>query len=348
MILAGGAGTRLWPLARASRPKPFLPLLGGKSLFRLTYERVVPLFGPERILVVTGADLAVWVRRQAPEIPRRHLILEGTGRNTAASIALAALWIQAQQGDAVMAVLPSDHWIHPPGAFRSVLRRGIAAARSLGGLLTIGVPARSGDTGFGYIRPGRGAGPRGIRRVERFVEKPGAAMARRMADGGGYLWNSGIFVWRATAILDQLRRHRPGVLRPLAAWARRAPRTTWRVPPEVLRRVSVTPIDRAVLERSADLRVTRGGFRWSDLGNWSALGALLAKDRRGNAGIGRVLSVGASRCLGVNPGGLCAFVGVRDLVVVRSGEVVLVCHSGSAQAVRQAVRGLRGPLRRYQ
>lgn len=347
MILAGGSGTRLWPLARAARPKPFLSLAGGKSLFRQTYERVLPLFGRGRVLVVTGSDLAAWVRRQAPGVPDRHVIREGIGRNTAASIALAALWIRTRHGDGVMVVLPSDHRIHPAGAFRSVLRLGIAAARSLRGLLTIGVPARSGDSGFGYIRPGRSAGPPGIRRVARFVEKPDPVMARRMAGGGGYLWNSGIFVWRATTILDQLRRHRPEILSPLAAWVRRAPRGVWTVPSGVLRRVPATPIDRAVLERSREVLVANGGFRWSDVGTWSALGAVAGGGRLGTAGIGEVLAEGSSRCVGINPGGLCAFVGVRDLVVVRSGDVVLVCHQDSTQAVRSLVARLRGSLRRF-
>ena len=162
-----------------------------------------------------------------------------------------------------------------------------------------------------------------------------------MFDSGRYLWNSGIFVWRAGTILEELRRHSPAVLGPLESWARRRRAGGWTVPARVLRRVPPLPIDRAVLEKSTRTLVMRAPFRWSDLGNWDALGGILAPDRRDNAGIGRVLGVGSSGCLGVNDGGLTVFVGVRDLVAVRSGHSVLVCDRGAAQRVRDAAEILR-------
>jgi len=342
VILAGGPGTRLWPLASPARPKPFLPLLRGKSIFRLTYERIAPLSGRRCVLVVAGVEHRAWVRRQAPEVAADRLLLEEVGRNTAATVATAALWIRARSPQGIMVVLPSDHFVTPAGAFRSAIRTAARAAARSGGLVTIGVPARSPDTGFGYIRPsGRLIAP-GIRSVSAFVEKPDAARARRMVRSGRYLWNSGIFVWKADAILEELRRHSPEVLGPLESWARRSRGGSWTVPAGVLRRVPSLPIDRAVLEKSARTLVLRAPFRWSDLGNWDALGGILPRDRLGNGGIGRVIAVGSSGCLGVNEGGLTAFVGVHDLVAIRSGHEVLVCHRGAAQRVRDLRERLRG------
>jgi mannose-1-phosphate guanylyltransferase/mannose-6-phosphate isomerase len=335
VILAGGHGTRLWPLARPDRPKQFLPLLGKRSLFQDAHDRLRALVGRDRILVVTGRCHVPWVRRQAPSLPTEQVIAEEIGRNTAASVALAALWIRARFGDGVMVVTPSDHFISPASGFRSTLIRGIGAVRRAGALLTIGVRARTPETGFGYIRPGRREVQPGVRRVTRFVEKPARVRAASMVRSGRYLWNTGIFVWRASGILQALHRHAPAVLRPLDAWAARLRPGHWLVPSSLLRQVQGLPIDRAVLERSRDLLVTGSSFQWSDLGNWSALFDLMRLDRSGNGALGRLLTIDASGCLGVNPEGTTVFVGVKDIVAARSGDAVLVCHRDAAQRVRE-------------
>ena len=346
VILAGGMGSRLWPLGRIGSPKPFLRLDRGVSLFRHTYERIVPLVGRSRVLVVTGAPDLIWVRRQAPEIPRQNILTEEVGRDTAAAIGLAAHWLRSRHGDAIMVVLPADHAIRPAAAFRSAIRRAIHAAREARRLVTLGVPPRSPDPGFGYIRPaGRELLP-GVFKARAFVEKPPAARAARMIRSG-WLWNTGIFVWSATAILEALARHRPAVAAPLEEWARRRPRGSWKVPAAVLRRVPRASIDRAVLERSPDVVVLRATFVWSDVGNWEAFGMLFRGRPGGNAGIGRVIAMDSRRCLGVNDGGLTVFVGLEGVVAVRSGDVVLVCRRIAAQQVREVVRRLQGPLSAY-
>jgi len=311
------------------------------SLFRLTYERIAPLAGRRGIVVVAGAEHRSWVRRQTPEVAAGRLLLEGMGRNTAASVAAAALWVRARSPDGIMVVLPSDHFITPVGAFLAAIRRAIGAAERDGGLLTIGVPARFPDTGFGYILPSRRLVAPGIHRVLSFVEKPGSARARAMVRSGRYLWNSGIFVWKAKAILEELGRHSPRVLGPLEAWARRRRGGPWRIPAGTLRRVPSLPIDKAVLEKSVRTLVQRATFQWSDLGNWDALGRILPQDRRGNGGLGRVVAVGSSGCLGVSEGGLTVFVGVNDLAAVRSGDVLLVCHRHAVQRVREIAQRFR-------
>jgi len=342
VILAGGAGTRLWPLAGAGHPKPFLPLIGGRSLFRLTFERIAPLVGRRHVLVVAGREHRSWVRRQTPEVAPDRILLEETGRNTAAAVAAAALWIQARSPDAVMIVLPSDHHVAPVGAFLSTMRLAIRTAARTGDLVTLGVRPRSPETGFGYIRPADGSTGVNVSRVSVFVEKPDLRAARRMLRSGRYLWNSGMFVWRASSILEELRRHRPQVLAPLRSWASgRTGRGAWTIPARVVRRVPPESIDTAVLEKSSRSLIVRAPFRWSDLGSWDALGRILPRDGDGNGGLGSVVAVESSGCLGVNPEGLTVFVGVSDLAAIRAGGSVLVCHRKSTQRVREAVRRVR-------
>jgi len=342
VILAGGSGTRLWPMARVARPKQFVPLFDGRSLFQMTWDRVRPVVDESKILVVCGTAHLPQVRRQAPAIPARQIIMEGAGRNTAASIALAALWIRRRVHDAVMLVLPSDHWIARPNVLRAALRRGVEIVRRRGGLLTLGVKPRSADTGYGYIGPwGREVAP-GVRVAHGFVEKPAAVAARRLMKKGRVYWNSGMFIWKATAVLEALRHQRPSILGPLANWVLKGPGEPWRVPASVLRRVEALPIDRAVLERSRDLLVMRADFGWSDLGNWDALGAILDKNGEGNASMGELLTLDARRCLAVNEAGLTVFVGIHDVFAVRSGNVLLVSGRSSAQRVREVVARLGG------
>jgi mannose-1-phosphate guanylyltransferase/mannose-6-phosphate isomerase len=358
VILAGGAGTRLWPIARPERPKQFVPLPGRRTPFQEAWRRLLPVAGRGNVVVVAGRPHLRWVHSQAPGIRPDRVLIEAAGRNTAASVAIAALWARERFGDAVMVVTPADHAIGPDGAFRTSVGRAVRAAARTGGLVTIGIPPRSPDPGFGYIRAGGATGVPGVRRAERFVEKPAAARARAMIKTGRWLWNSGIFVWRAGAILEEMDRHCPGVLRPLARWAARGAgarrdRRGWRVPAAVLRRVLAVPIDRAVLERSRRVLVARAGFRWSDLGNWAAVADLLEagggaaggggkRAGQGGAGAGRVLSAGARRCVGINEGGLTVFVGTDDLVAVRDGRTVLICRRDAAQRVREIAERVTG------
>lgn len=345
VILAGGAGTRLWPLARRGRPKPFVPLLGGRSLFALTWRRARALAGAARVIVVCGEEHAVWVRRQAPGLPARQIIREGAGRNTAASVALAAHWIRSRVGDAPMVVLPADHWIKPVTTFRATIGRALAAAGRSNDLVMIGVPARSPDPGFGWIELGAKGAATGAWHVPRFVEKPAPAVARRFFKSRRFIWNSGIFVWRASAILRELARWEPSLERAAEAWARRGS-AGGKVPASLMRRLPSVPIDRAVLERSKRVQVIRARFRWSDLGNWAALAALSVRSSPRSA-IGAQVAVDAPWCAGFNPGGLTAFVGVEDVVAVRSGDVVLVCGRDAAQDVSKVVAVLRGRLGRH-
>ena len=345
VILAGGRGERLWPRARRGRPKPFVPLLGRGTLFEATARRARALAGSERVLVVCGADQARRVRSLSPWIDPDRIVREGVGRNTAAAVALAALWVERRAGDAVVVILPADHSVSPPGRFLATVRRAARAVARREGLAVLGVPATKPERGYGYIGLGRPAGLRGVRLAAGFREKPSAALAARMVRGGRHLWNCGIFVGRASILLRELQRLAPRVLGPLRHFATGA-RGPWTVPSHVLRAIPALPFDRAVLERTRDLMVVPAGYRWSDLGTWSGLADAM-QDRGAPVGEGTVVQSGSKRCAAFNPGGLTAFVGVRDLVVVRDGDVVLVCRRDASQGVRKVVARLRGSLSRH-
>jgi mannose-1-phosphate guanylyltransferase/mannose-6-phosphate isomerase len=342
VILAGGRGERLWPRARRRRPKPFVPLLGGASLFERTAARARLLAGARRVFVVCGAEEIPWVRRQTPWIPPARIVAEAIGRDTAASVALAALRLGREGEAGVMVVLPADHFVAPAGRFHADVRRAGRAAAARDALAILGIPPTEAATGYGYVRVGAAAGLPGVRLGAGFVEKPALARAARLAGDGRHLWNCGIFVGTPAVFLRELRRHAPRVLAPLERAAESAGRA-WRVPARILRAVPRMPFDRAVLERTHHLLVVRATFRWSDLGTWSALAALSEEAAAFRRGEGRViLDASSTRCAAFNPGGLTAFVGVRDLVVVRDGSAVLVCHRGAAQRVREVARRLRG------
>jgi mannose-1-phosphate guanylyltransferase/mannose-6-phosphate isomerase len=343
VILAGGRGERLWPRVRRNRPKPFVPLLGGRTLFEATAERARALAGRDRVVVVCGADQARWVRRQAPWIAPDRILREEVGRNTAAAVALAALWVARRAGEGVLVVLPADQAVAPRGRFLSAMRRAVRAVARRDGLAILGVPATRPETGFGYVEVGAPAGLRGVRLAGGFKEKPSAAQAARLVRGRRHLWNCGIFVGRSSILLRDLQRFAPRVLAPLRRFAAKA-RAPWRVPRHVLAAIPAIPFDRAVLERTRGLMVVQAAVRWSDLGTWSAL-AEGAWDSA--SGEGEVVTSGSQRCVAFNPGGLTAFVGVRDLVVVRDGDVVLVCQRDGSQAVRRVVVQLRESLARH-
>jgi len=341
VILAGGAGTRLWPLARADRPKQFLTLFGGKSLFQRTVARAAALAGWNRTIVVAGQRHAALVRAQGSRVSPERIILEGEGRNTAASVALAARLVLARGGDGILVVMPSDHWIEPQARFLSTVRAAIREVRQSPVLATIGVPASEPETGFGYILPGEGGTVPGVSQVKGFVEKPDPARARRMVRSGRYLWNSGIFVWRASTILEAIADHAPRIGRAALAAPMRRGIDGLVVPRASMRNIPAEPIDRAVLERSRRLVVARARFNWSDLGNWNAVASLLGGQPWGRTACGETLALESRRCRAINPGGRTVFIGVDDLVVVRSGETLLVCHRNAVQQVRRIPATMR-------
>ena len=339
VVLAGGTGTRLWPLSRRARPKPFLPLLGDESLFQLTLRRVEPLIAAEDTIVVAEQGHLPLVSEQAPQLLSRHLVGEPVGRNTAAAIALAALTSQRRPDD-VMVVLPADHFIADEQGFRSVLAAAGKAAAD-GSLVTLGINASGPETGYGYVVGGDDeSSGEGARQVDRFVEKPARERAiELLADPRGAWWNAGIFVWRHDAFLDGLERHAPAIVGPIKRGLEvgQSLRSIYEMLPAV-------SIDRALLEPASlegKVKVVPADVGWSDLGSWDALHRTLA-GRSGSidgvVAIGRAEDLSSQGVLSHSSGGrLVVTIGLRDTIVVDTPDVVLVCASDRAQDVRAIV-----------
>ena len=344
VIMAGGSGERFWPLSRKATPKQLLKIVGRKTMIEQTAARLRPLVDESRTWVVTTADQAPALKRLLPGVPDSHILKEPLGRNTAPCIALAAYAIAREDPEAVMAILPADHVITPKREFQKTLRAGARAAEETGGLVTIGVAPTFPATGYGYIRRGKKAGRFGAAdfyRVDRFIEKPDPARARRLVESPLYSWNSGIFVWSLSAISAALEEHLPGVadqLRPLRELPLRRRAAFLRETYPGLPSVS---IDYGIMEKHRRVLVTAAGFQWDDVGSWAALDKYLPADRAGNRGRGEVAVTGSENCLGVSTGPLIGLVGVSDLVVVATSDAVLVCPREKAQEVKKLVAKLR-------
>jgi mannose-1-phosphate guanylyltransferase len=350
VVMAGGAGTRFWPRSRRRHPKQLLPFLGARSLLQETVARARVVAPPARTLVVSTSALVREVRRQLPQLPSANVIGEPVGRNTAACIGLAALRVARIDAEGVMAVLPADHLVGDLDAFRAALGLALDLAAD-DYLVTIGVPATHPETGYGYIEWGRAlAGTRGQAALARsFREKPSRRRAHGFVTSGRYLWNSGMFAWRARRILEEIDRHVPGVGRLLrrlgrdVATSREAAALRSRYP-----RMPAISIDKGVLERASRVAVVRGRFRWSDVGSWAAMEEMWRDHRSdGNAVQGRAIAVGARGCIVSATDRVVALCGVNDLVVVDAPDAVLVCHKHRAQDVRLLVHEIerRGLIR---
>ncbi len=333
VILAGGSGTRFWPVSRRHRPKQLLPLDGQRTLLRATFDRLRPLAAPEEVWVCTGAHLADEVRRQLPEVPPSQVLPEPTGRNTAPAIGWSVESMPAAAREEVVAVLPADHRMEDEEAFRTTLAAAARAAATDDRVLTLGVRPRWPETGYGYLEVGETLDPAsGLCRVVRFTEKPDPSAAERFVASGRYLWNAGIFVFRGERMLDLIARFEPGIAAGLAEIARRPAALA-----ELYPRLPSISLDYAVMERLDDLHALPLDCGWSDLGSWVALAEVLPGDAAGNAARGDVVALDSRDNLLFTERGAIAVVGVAGLVVVRTGDAVLVLPKERSQEVRRIV-----------
>jgi mannose-1-phosphate guanylyltransferase len=343
LILAGGRGTRLWPYSRNNRPKQFLRLAGERTLLQATVERVRPLVSAERVYGATSVAYADMVAEQLPELPGPNMLLEEVGRGTAPCIGLAALRMCRRDPDAVMAVLSADHQIGQADRLRAALTYGAELARQ-GHLVTLGVQPSGPSTAYGYIRRGASLGRTDqldAYRVAAFAEKPDERRARAYVASGEYLWNAGMFVWRADRILDELAQHQPELLKALleidaasGSPERQAAQTTWAALEEAA-------IDVAVMERTDRAVVLPCDLGWSDIGDWAALADTLPVDEFGNAVVGTHINLNTYDSLIYGGRRVVATVGVSELVVVDMDDVLLVCSRDRAQDVKAIVAQLQ-------
>ncbi len=348
VILAGGSGTRFWPLSRRSAPKQLIALLSDRTMLQETVARVAPLVPPERVWVVTGREHVDEVGRQLRMVGATGpVIVEPVGRNTGLAIAVAAHRLVELDPEAVMTVLPADHVVAKPDAFlRSVSQAEELAHR--GFLVTIGLVPRRPETGYGYIKrgaplpsdgpEGKGLSDPGAFLVERFVEKPDRKTAERYISQGGYLWNGGMFIWRAAAILDEIRAHAPALAKAAAdiATAVRSGADEGRMR-DLYERIESVSIDYAVMEHTARAAVIPVEMGWSDVGSWAALDDVAEHDERGNVVSGRVLDVDSERSILYAQDRLVATIGLQDMIVVDTPDATLVCRKDRAQDVRRVV-----------
>ncbi len=347
VLLSGGSGTRLWPLSREAYPKQFLPLVGDDTMLQATWLRVAALSSHAPI-VVANEDHRFLVAEQLRVIgaPTPRIVLEPVGRNTAPAIAAAALIARAdpqhEDGDPLLLVLPSDHVVRDDVAFRAAVIAAMPAAEA-GALVTFGIVPQAPETGFGYIHAETGEG---VRKVLRFVEKPDAATAQRYLDEGGYYWNSGMFLFRASRFLEELAKYRPDILAAArAACEHLDPDGEFlRLDRDAFAASPSESIDYAVMEKTDAAMVLPVDIGWNDVGSWSALWDVSEQDADGNAHHGDVIAID-SRNSYAYAQRLVALVGVDDLIVVETDDAVLVAAKDKVQEVKQVVARLKAEQR---
>lgn len=343
VIMAGGGGTRLWPLSRKDRPKQSLKLLGERTMFQLSVERLAPLFPPERILVVTNAAFAAGLREQCPSLPEDNFILEPSPRGTAPAIGLSALNIRRRDPEGLMACLTADHFIGDEARFRDALAAAAQTARQ-GFLVTLGIKPTVASTGYGYIQRGAALQTIGnweVFRAARFKEKPKQPEAEAMLADGLHSWNSGMFIWRVDRVLAEFARQMPGFYKQLLE-IEAAPAALARIWADA----PTTTIDYGIMEGADEVAVIPAdGLGWSDIGSWESLLEVLTPDETGNVVVGgEHLGLGTTGSLIYSSNGrrrLIATLGVSNLVIVDTGDVLLVCPRERSQEVRAVVDQLK-------
>ncbi|HEY6880720.1 MAG TPA: mannose-1-phosphate guanylyltransferase [Polyangiales bacterium] len=342
VIMAGGAGTRFWPLSRASRPKQLLPLSGtDNSLLRETQRRISSLIPAAQTFVVCSDALAAQTRAELPELPPENVLAEPIGRNTAPCVGWATSVISRIDPEAVIAVLPADHHIADEATFLRVLETAIEAARN-GDMVTVGIKPTRPETGYGYVELGEEIGPQ-VHRARRFVEKPDELRAQQFLAAGRFLWNSGMFFFRADTMLTAVRQHLPGLGDALGKYDEAAKRgeelalvrDTYATLPNI-------SIDHGVMEKASRVAVVPGDFGWSDVGSWTSAWELAQHDSDDNALFGQVVAVDTHGSYVRAPEGkVVAVVGLEDIVVVDTEDALLVMPRRRAQDVRAVVNALK-------
>jgi len=351
VIMAGGAGTRFWPLSTEKRPKQFLKLFGDRSLLQKSYDRVASLVPSERILVLTSEAFTELVKEQLPDIPEENIIGEPMRRDTAAAVALAALLCRKRFGNTVSAIMTADHIIEPVQLFQKTLLSAAQAAANEAALYTIGIEPSCPATGFGYLEcSDELSDDKGIKhyRLKRFKEKPDISTAKSYLKSGKFLWNSGMFVWQTDAILSAFEAHLPAHLRHLERAVDAEGSTEWiKALEEGFEPLKKISIDFAIMEKAENVRCVAASFSWSDVGGWLALEEFLKSDAKGNHHSCNLEIYDASSNLVFSEDSeeTVALVGVSNLIVIRAGSRTLIVDKDKAEDIKKLVAGLDDKLK---
>jgi mannose-1-phosphate guanylyltransferase len=343
VIMAGGKGSRLWPLSTEEKPKQTLRLLGDYTLFQDAVRRIISFTDYDHIIVVASNHHITELKNQVPNIPRANFLVEPTGKGTAPCIGLAAAHLAQKDPESIMVVLTADHYVGDVNGFRKALEIAVKVA-SKGHLITLGIQPKEPSTGYGYIEQGALLNEiegHKILRVASFREKPDKEKAEKMVESGDYSWNSGMFIWKVYRILEEFKKHMPAFYKELSKIMDAVDSPDYQ---EVLEEswfeVSSETIDYGIMEKADDVIVIPVDFGWSDLGSWSSIMELLPSDKQGNVVRGQHLGINTKGSFIMGKDRLIATIGVNDLIIIDSGEALLICNKFQDQKVRDLVKML--------
>jgi mannose-1-phosphate guanylyltransferase len=343
VIMAGGRGERFWPRSRFHKPKQLQAIAGTETMLQVTVKRIKPLIPPERTYVITSQEIEAEVRSQLPELPEKNIISEPIGRNTAAAIGLAAVWIGRDDTSATMAVLPADHVIPDEEKFLTCLSSGKASAEKQETLVVFGIKPAGPETGYGYLKTGHKIGEENgieIYHAEAFVEKPDPVQAKEFVESGRHYWNSGMFVWTYPAIMGAIKEYMPRLFEGLEKIRNAHSKNRRETIAEVYAELENVSIDYGVMEKAANRVMVKGDFRWDDVGSWLAMERIRQKDELGNVSQGKFVGIDTRDSIVVGDKPLIAAIGVSNMIIVATDDAVLVCPKEKAQEVKQMVRKL--------
>lgn len=346
VIMAGGKGERFWPKSRKDLPKQFLSLTSdGKTMIQHTVERIAPLVAIEDVFVVTNKDYKDLVATQLPDMPQENILLEPMAKNTAPCVGLAAMHVKKKYEDAVMLVLPSDHLIKYNEIFIDTLRTAVDVAKEDGNMVTIGITPSYPETGYGYINFGKDEADikrSNVYMVKRFVEKPNLDTAKEYLSSGRYLWNSGMFVWKASTILDNFKALLPDTYKGLEEIGLSIGMENQEQVLEVeFAKMESESIDYGIMERATNIYTIPGSFGWDDVGSWLALERIHRTNDNGNVVNGNVITVSSKNSIIQGANKLIATIGIEDLIIVDTEDAILICNKDNTQDVKKVIENLK-------
>lgn len=345
VIMAGGGGTRLWPLSRKYRPKQFLKIINDRSMFQIAIDRLTGIFEIDHIFVVTVASQVEGLHQEYPDLPRENFIIEPLPKGTASVVGLAAAYLMEKDSDAVMAVLTADHIIENVELFHTLLRDGYSHAQK-NHLVTLGIEPTYAATGYGYIHTGSGLPDGEGLRVKQFVEKPNEEKAQEYLKSGEYFWNSGMFIWRTDAIMREFEKQMPVLNTTLVDIYNHIKNgDADSFIPQVWQTIQPQTIDYGIMEHADDVVVLPAkGLGWNDVGCWDSLFEILSSDKNGNiSNSDDVIRIDSKNTLYQSEinGKLIALIGIEDLVIIDSGKALLICKKGQTQRVKEIVNQIK-------